>query len=37
MHELESFCRFKVCAHTKNRESLYPMKGIKDENLSREF
>ena len=33
LSELESFCRFKVRAHTKSRMSLYPMKGIKDVNL----
>ena len=37
LSELESFCRFKVRAHTKSRMSLYPVKGIKDVNLSREF
>ena len=37
MHELQSFCRFKVRGHTKNRVSLYPVKDIKDVNLSREF
>ena len=37
LSELESFCRFKVRAHTKSRMPLYPMKGIKDVNLSREF
>ena len=37
MRELESFCQFKVRAHTKNRVSLYTVTGIKDLNLSREF
>ena len=37
VHELESFCRFKVSVHTKNRVSLYTVAGIKDLNLSREF